>query len=1013
MVNVTDLDYLKSKFAIFLNCISDEDFKVIIDTLYFRASKKAQKSINDSSKKEQINLMIADMDFSIKDRKYISLINILYQHFRERIAVDQLSSMDDVINDINPENFIENTIYIIYKFCKPPYSGKLKNIFESRQFSICVSRDIFINADNSKDYNAKENIMKYYIGYIEKRGTYYNFKPEFIFDGVQIAKDDTLKECFPKHGKFNLSYKFHKESEQFFESVKLYNLYAVNAENLSIKDNRSYSDNSIVEDVQKQIDIQEMYDNSIDVSKVIFLAEKLGIFKVASPTITEIDNNFIDGTIEISNQNYDKNDYVLISHKDKLIGPYQLEVRPIDKTQYVKPNLGNSINKYIKKYIDNYNNERVFSFSIYIDYYTTEKIDFAYFDKNAIQSEDIIPDEILLSELNKIYNIDTESKGKTAFDRLTKNSELLSSDLSADVRDNRLSRIQAQFETFDTLVDSKKTILKTLINSDWDKIEDSQLKRMLDEKLENSEKYKSLLEKYDQSTKDYDYLQSQKKKIEKEYSELIEAQSQERLTEQESEKKQSEIDKLNKQLESVKDEKKLLEDSILEIKESLSNWEEIKDLNEEIKKLDTILDDRRNQENKLKTRIEKAKGEFKSEIKKSFDEAKIAFDPVISNMMLDSASQWQNKDKSNKYLSYCNCVDNIAKTTISKSEEELSDYIISGVRKYRKYQYNDIINMYICITQSFLTIFAGNPGTGKTSICNIIANSLGLNRSLDKNNSDIIRFVPVSVERGWSSKRDLIGYYNPLTKKYDKSNGKIYDALRVLDKEKDNSSFPMLVLLDEANLSPIEYYWAEFMRIADRENDSAKINIGEENDLFIPETLRFVATINYDQTTEELSPRLIDRAWIIKLPTIEMDYSEKPDIKSVFTDLILWSDLKKMFLPKTTDTKIESADVLEQIYEEFSNAGIPISYRVKESIYNYVLVAQRLMIDETSANAKHQAIDYAVMQKLLPKINGNGYKDFLERLVKICDDNRLIKTRNSIDEMLTQAEYNLGYCQYL
>ena len=1013
MVNVTDLDYLKSKFAIFLNCISDEDFKVIIDTLYFRASKKAQKSINDSSKKEQINLMIADMDFSIKDRKYISLINILYQHFRERIAVDQLSSMDDVINDINPENFIENTIYIIYKFCKPPYSGKLKNIFESRQFSICVSRDIFINADNSKDYNAKENIMKYYIGYIEKRGTYYNFKPEFIFDGVQIAKDDTLKECFPKHGKFNLSYKFHKESEQFFESVKLYNLYAVNAENLSIKDNRSYSDNSIVEDVQKQIDIQEMYDNSIDVSKVIFLAEKLGIFKVASPTITEIDNNFIDGTIEISNQNYDKNDYVLISHKDKLIGPYQLEVRPIDKTQYVKPNLGNSINKYIKKYIDNYNNERVFSFSIYIDYYTTEKIDFAYFDKNAIQSEDIIPDEILLSELNKIYNIDTESKGKTAFDRLTKNSELLSSDLSADVRDNRLSRIQAQFETFDTLVDSKKTILKTLINSDWDKIEDSQLKRMLDEKLENSEKYKSLLEKYDQSTKDYDYLQSQKKKIEKEYSELIEAQSQERLTEQESEKKQSEIDKLNKQLESVKDEKKLLEDSILEIKESLSNWEEIKDLNEEIKKLDTILDDRRNQENKLKTRIEKAKGEFKSEIKKSFDEAKIAFDPVISNMMLDSASQWQNKDKSNKYLSYCNCVDNIAKTTISKSEEELSDYIISGVRKYRKYQYNDIINMYICIAQSFLTIFAGNPGTGKTSICNIIANSLGLNRSLDKNNSDIIRFVPVSVERGWSSKRDLIGYYNPLTKKYDKSNGKIYDALRVLDKEKDNSSFPMLVLLDEANLSPIEYYWAEFMRIADRENDSAKINIGEENDLFIPETLRFVATINYDQTTEELSPRLIDRAWIIKLPTIEMDYSEKPDIKSVFTDLILWSDLKKMFLPKTTDTKIESADVLEQIYEEFSNAGIPISYRVKESIYNYVLVAQRLMIDETSANAKHQAIDYAVMQKLLPKINGNGYKDFLERLVKICDDNRLIKTRNSIDEMLTQAEYNLGYCQYL
>lgn len=37
---MTDLDYLKSKFAIFLNCISDEDFKVIIDTLYFLEHQK-------------------------------------------------------------------------------------------------------------------------------------------------------------------------------------------------------------------------------------------------------------------------------------------------------------------------------------------------------------------------------------------------------------------------------------------------------------------------------------------------------------------------------------------------------------------------------------------------------------------------------------------------------------------------------------------------------------------------------------------------------------------------------------------------------------------------------------------------------------------------------------------------------------------------------------------------------------------------------------------------------------
>lgn len=45
-------------------------------------------------------------------------------------------------------------------------------------------------------------------------------------------------------------------------------------------------------------------------------------------------------------------------------------------------------------------------------------------------------------------------------------------------------------------------------------------------------------------------------------------------------------------------------------------------------------------------------------------------------------------------------------------------------------------------------------------MCNIIGDILGLNQF----GKDINRFVSVSVERGWSSKRDFIGYYNPLTK---------------------------------------------------------------------------------------------------------------------------------------------------------------------------------------------------------------------------------------------------------
>jgi len=53
------------------------------------------------------------------------------------------------------------------------------------------------------------------------------------------------------------------------------------------------------------------------------------------------------------------------------------------------------------------------------------------------------------------------------------------------------------------------------------------------------------------------------------------------------------------------------------------------------------------------------------------------------------------------------------------------------------------------------------------------------------------------------------------------------------------------VLLDEANLSPIEHYWSTFMGMTDgRRND---LHLGDTV-VRIPDHLRFVATINYDRT---------------------------------------------------------------------------------------------------------------------------------------------------------------------
>lgn len=57
--------------------------------------------------------------------------------------------------------------------------------------------------------------MKYYIGYIEKKITFYNFKPEYELVDEKLHKVENVSERYPKHGKINLSYKHYEESIVF------------------------------------------------------------------------------------------------------------------------------------------------------------------------------------------------------------------------------------------------------------------------------------------------------------------------------------------------------------------------------------------------------------------------------------------------------------------------------------------------------------------------------------------------------------------------------------------------------------------------------------------------------------------------------------------------------------------------------------------------------------------------------------------------------------------------------
>lgn len=313
---------------------------------------------------------------------------------------------------------------------------------------------------------------------------------------------------------------------------------------------------------------------------------------------------------------------------------------------------------------------------------------------------------------------------------------------------------------------------------------------------------------------------------------------------------------------------------------------------------------------------------------------------------------------------------------------------------------DDAYNYLISVVQNYITVFAGEPGTGKTSLCKLLAKALGLYNT---------RFAEILVERGWTSSKDLIGYYNPLTKEIEKTQPRFLECMQQLTIENANNivEAPYFVLLDEANLSPIEFYWSNFNYYCDDPSHQIVLYSNGERYEFGAE-LKFLATINYDQTTADLSPRFLDRAWVISMHSVSVDaivtglvddsvVGNNGEVISLdsLNRIFDWHNVKDKKMNQITKTR------LDRIVDKMKEGDHTISARSLRAILHYYLVAEEYM------SSKEVALDYAISQKILPCISGNGkkYGEFLNGLMSICKENQLNKSANIISKILDRSEH--------
>ena len=525
-------------------------------------------------------------------------------------------------------------------------------------------------------------------------------------------------------------------------------------------------------------------------------------------------------------------------------------------------------------------------------------------------------------------------------------------------------------------------------------------------------------------------MQLQYEDIKQEYENIKHKCDQERKAlEEETKNMKAKVSALaestNDEIRELNAERDNLRREIEQLKHQIDGWEAIIDLERTKIKMEAVNEQLRKDESALCKKVDEAVIALQDKLKQvTANAVDTAFDGRIADQIFQAAAGWNRHNQNELLQEIAGQLVGSTATDIL-SNEDLVEYLVESVRKYRPdYTRNEILNIFISISQNFLTVFSGEPGTGKTSICNIVAHILGTSQipSLVQNGADVelSRYVPISVERGWTSKRDFIGYYNPLSQAFEQTNKHLYDGLRLLDAEGEQSKYPYIVLLDEANLSPIEYYWADFMNICDGNSRFGKITLGNDIQLKIPPTLRFVATINNDDTTERLSPRLIDRAVLIRLPDVPYTTVEDEDLKDTsFVKVVEWTAIQAVFNPNSSRELDEMDAMPNEIYKDICNLfresmKLSVSPRVDRAIKRYWATAKDLFESESGNDTTIIALDYAVAQKLLPKINGSGkaYRDFLDKFKELCEKNNLEKSRTILANIIKRGEASMSYYQY-
>ncbi|MGE4502510.1 MAG: McrB family protein [Thiomicrospira sp.] len=508
------------------------------------------------------------------------------------------------------------------------------------------------------------------------------------------------------------------------------------------------------------------------------------------------------------------------------------------------------------------------------------------------------------------------------------------------------------------------------------------------------------------------------KKVEDIKSQTINAEKQKIAHEKEVQKLNEKISKAEKVLEQKTESRNQL-------------IQEIKELSDLEKEIQAKIEAHRLTEDEMAKQIERLKSYVikKSELLRQLEIIDDTED-FADNLLGNQAEK--NKDE---FLSF---QDDLA-GDYAQAASYIQAYLLERDILYPRHI---IENFFGLIRTNDLIILAGDSGSGKTNLVQSFAKAVG----------GVAKIIP--VKPNWTSSEDLLGYYNPLEKKYLAT-----PFLEALLEAKNHPNVPYFICLDEMNLARVEYYFADFLsKLEQREsapeiqlysdNESAHVlselknvlniitnsrekyqkdhivdfvqlmqdeevnaemkrafGFGDKDSLIryhsdirrmlagvigipssieFPRNVRIIGAINIDETTHYLSPKILDRAHIMKFKSpLLSDWNEifqevsSYEFKSLDKPLsITPAELGNRYeYPKFDVENIFCQLFMNLNKEYFYPLGIEFGMRTIRQGLNYIEIMSDFGLDN------NRAVNNFILHKVLPKMHFDGNQ-------KIGDSNK-------------------------